>query len=211
MLHRKKMIADNEGSSEEDGIRAAGQREAKIFLEKYHYLKTLPVGCVCFGLWKNCNLLGVAAFGVPASISVQKMIFGEDKKRFVWELRRFALANNEKNLASMFLSRALDKLCKVKEIWAVVSFADQGVGHFGIIYQACSAIYFGSTGKELCAISPGGSRLSGMHLKKLKSVEGVEFEISPGKHKYCFVLGNRKEKKERQQLLKISNLPYPKS
>jgi len=207
-LKRKKMIAEGRIEKQEDGIRTIDRETAKEFLWEFHYLKSLPIGVVCYGWWKEKVLKGVAVIGTPANPGVDVTVFGKEGKGKVKELRRFALSSNEKNDASKFLGAVLREIKKEYDWWAMISFADAIAGHYGAIYQACGARYVGRSAKEVF-VKIGEEIFFGRGMAnalKGKELRKAEVMVSDGKFKYVFFL---KEGVEKRCILPAR--PYPKS
>jgi hypothetical protein len=90
----------------------------------------------------------------------------------------------------------------------IVSFADDGQGHLGTIYQACGAKYLGSSGGEVVVVFSSGARISGRSMVKQlegKDMSDAKVEFSQGKHRYVFFLDKNLEAKCVKPFL-----PYPK-
>src|SRR5699024_188686 len=85
------------------------------------------------------HMIGICTFGKPASNSLCIGVCGREKSHKVYELNRLYIDENEKNLASFFVSRCLKYLKKYKMI--IVSYSDTGMNHHGYVYQACNFIY----------------------------------------------------------------------
>jgi transposase len=138
-----------------DGLELAEQ-----FLRDNHYLKTLPVACHTVGWWVDKELKGIAVFGSPSGGLVAKSLFGGGDCSGVWELRRFCIKDAEKNDSSRFLAKSIGcfrtKLIgRGNVVRAIVSYADEGVGHYGTIYRATNAVYLGSTPYSFVVDSEG--------------------------------------------------------
>ena len=183
---------------------------ADDFLKVYHYLGGLRPGLICYGLFVEGVLSGVACFGVPASQYVGVSLVGKDNSKRAWELARFALIPDlEKNSASQFMSRVLTTFqVDFPEIWFIVSYADSAQGHEGTIYVAAGAKLMGSGSKEIVIVTPKGVRLSGRTsaiLAELESqgikIEDCSLSSSEGKRKYVFIVGSGKQKAQRGRLL----------
>jgi hypothetical protein len=165
-----------------EGISLIRESDAELFLSEFHYLKTLPVGCQCYGFVENGALLGVACFGPSQVISQSKKYL---------ELRRFALSDNRKNLASQFLGKLL-KLLKAEGSYdVVVTYADSERGHDGTIYKAANFEYVGDTAQAYALKTASGKLVSGrfaiesLGASGCKSVEVVK--VKP-KKKYVYNL-----------------------
>ena len=110
--------------------------------KKYHYKSDHMGGGIsyCFALHNNLEVLGGATLGNPRhnnySINGKKVI----------EIRRFACLDKcPKNTESYFLSKIIWWLKKNTNIDDILSYADQSVGHKGIIYKASNFKYIGKT------------------------------------------------------------------
>ena len=196
----------------DDGVCYVGQSITRKFLMKYHYLKSLPPGTICYGLFVDKELCGVAAFGLPTSVAAAKSIYGKYFNK-VFELRRFALKpGTGKNTASFFLSRALKLLNKRKpNLWAVLSYADPNVGHFGTIYQACNFFYIGETKSSIVAVL-NGNRICERSIKNLpvEKLSKAVVKVERGKYRYIYIFGNKKEREFRKGFLRVEIKKYPK-
>jgi Mor family transcriptional regulator len=214
-LHRKLVLARDKMVIEvENGVQRVGQIIAKEFYAKYHYLKTLPVGCLSFGWWKDGVLVGVASVGEPSFPNAWMMLYGvAGVKKKVLELRRFSL--NEfavKNDASMFLSEII-KLLRVerKDVDCMLSYADSEEGHIGIMYQAIGAKYVGVS-RQLVITEGGIRKPVSRRWNVMNSIEGGA-KIESGKHRYIIILRKGDEEKhriERELLERLEFLEYPK-
>lgn len=120
--------------------------KAKPFCRKWHYSGTLP-GCkYYFGLYRADDLIGIAAYGVPAMMK-QAACYHCDL-----ELRRLCLIDETpKNAESRFIGMTLRILKRLGHL-AVLSLSDPEHGHTGTVYRASNFEYLG---KE----RGGGSRL----------------------------------------------------
>lgn len=188
-LDRKKEIAKKKMlTSSQEGCLDIGQSMAKEFLQKNHYLQTLPIGLRCYGWFRKGKLIGVAAIGSTSSPALEKKYKGR-----AIELRRFALSLNEKNLASKFLA-AVVRDVKIfyegrKDI--LLSFADGAQGHEGTIYKAIGATEVSRSGKQIVGKTKDGALLTGVHLQRYVKENGIydlQFEESSGKICYSIAL-----------------------
>lgn len=127
-------------------IREISAAEAKPFVTKWHYSKSLPGSKYIFALMRGDELIGVAAYGEPA-MRHQAKCYDCDL-----ELRRLCLIDDTpRNAESRFIGLSLKEL-KKKGHKAVLSLADPEHSHQGTIYKASN---FECLGVE----RGGGSRL----------------------------------------------------
>ena len=178
-----------------------------------HYAKRIPNIMYSFGLYDDKELLGIVTYGSPPSPSLCVGICGEDYKDKVIELNRLCLLHNEKNYASFLISRSLKLLPKPM---IVVSYADTSMNHNGYVYQATNFLYTGISAKrnEWRVIG------SNMHSKTLceqvslaerqQQPDKYEHTERPRKHRYVYIVGTKKEKKDILKNMNYPILDYPK-
>ena len=197
------------------------KKKTHWLLLNVHYAKRIPPMSYAFGLFLDDELKGVVTYGMPASPSLCKGVCGEDWKRNVLELNRLCLVDNQKNEASRLVGASL-KLLPEKTV--VVSYADSAQKHTGFIYQATNFLYTGMTVKRTewairglehmhtKAISNTVRNAGKPPLEALKEMYGDRFYYRDRsqKHRYIFMVGNKKHKKEMLKALKYPVLPYPK-
>ena len=120
------------------------------------------------------------------------------------------------------LSKSLKMIPNPK---VVVSYADTALGHHGYIYQATNWIYTGLSAKRKDYKLKGVHNLhrqslldrEGRHMTKgkvaemkLKYGDDLYTEHRPRKHRYFYILGNKKHRKEMIKNLAYKVKPYPK-
>tara|TARA_R100001460_G_scaffold19558_1_gene40695 strand:- start:31 stop:654 length:624 start_codon:yes stop_codon:yes gene_type:complete len=164
-----------------------------------HYLKRLPPISFAFGLYSKDFLKGVCTFGSPPSKDLCIGLCGPQYKDEVLELNRLFLVENIKNLASFFVSKCLAILPRPK---LVISYADTSANHHGYIYQATNFIYTGLSAKRKDVVGDRHSRT--IKWDKDKAVD------RPRKHRYLYICGTKKQKRERLNDLRYPILEYPK-
>tara|TARA_R100001463_G_scaffold2239_6_gene9521 strand:- start:163 stop:825 length:663 start_codon:yes stop_codon:yes gene_type:complete len=192
-------------------VKAIKKHECKEWLLYKHYLKSVPIIIFSFGLYEKKELKGIIVFGNPSRIM---------SKHCDYELSRLVVNDGlKKNVLSFFVSQSL-KLLKKPSI--IVSYADMGINHHGYIYQATNWLYTGLTEKDghpNIFIDNEQKHPRSLYAKhgtsstiRLKEIYGdrVCFLEKKSKHRYFYLLGNRKEKKDMKNNLKYDILPYPK-
>jgi hypothetical protein len=184
------------------------------FLKK-HYAKRIPNIVYCFGLYDiNKVLQGVVSFGFPVSRSLIVGAFKGKYQDIFLELNRLCVNDNlGKNVLSFFVSQSIKFLQKPK---VIVSYADTSQGHNGYIYQATNWIYTGLSDvhKEWRMY---GSNIHSKNVCKNFTLQERRdnpnkfyFIDRPRKHRYFYLIGNKKEKKEMIKNLAYGIEPYPK-
>ena len=197
-------------------VSAVAHRDVIEFCRRYHYSNTGGSNLWNWGLWHGVYLLGVVSYNLPTR-SVCDSIFGEDHWDHVWHMGRLAVADEvPKNAESRLIGGSLRAIEKQHPgTWAIVTYAATDVGHIGYVYQATNALYTGTGGDPTWFIDQEGRRrgryLSG-HVSDARAASmGWEKQASGGpKHRYIYILGNKRERRERRALLRFPVLPYPK-
>ena len=116
----------------------------------FHYAKTVPASSISYSVFNSKNdWCGIISFCYPSGVMSGKQ-FGLIQGQFI-ELNRMAL-NGKQESTSKVLSIAI-KLFKKHNptVKLLISYADKGQKHVGIIYQATNWIYVGeneSSGKD---------------------------------------------------------------
>lgn len=154
---------------------------ARSFVELHHYSATFVASRLCVGLFRAGRLIkgvddlvGVAAFSVGQQKASGPCYAPGTEPGDTVELGRFVLLDDEPpNTETFYLKRAMRLLRDHKpDVKFLLSYSDPferrdaagnivKVGHFGMIYQAHNARYFGQgkarnkemtpTGKIVCA------------------------------------------------------------
>ena len=128
-----------------------------------------------------------------------------------------------RNTESKLISSSLKML--PPEIKVVLSFADESMGHCGIIYQATNWYYCGKNKGGKMLENENGLRLhprlieiyrkrhpelrqaSAQEIRQLLAVH----EVTGGaKYRYVYLRGDKREKRKMYQQIKDRILPYPK-
>lgn len=202
-------------------VKAINHQTASRIVEDYHYAGRTPSIVVAFGLYVDNILLGVITYGIPPQRKVLACC-GDEYIDNALELNRlFVFDECGKNTESWFLGQTFKILEKdYSQYFILVSYADNGHGHVGYIYQATNWIYTG--------ISPGVSEkiINGkvFHPKSIfnkygtrsitelakKGIE-VRSEKQGDKCRYVYFLGSKSQRKKMRRLLKWPVInEYPK-
>jgi hypothetical protein len=184
-----------------------------------HYLHRKASTMYAFGLFDGMELVGTIIYGKPASPSLCVGIAGPEESKSVIELTRLWIKDGTpKNTESYLISQTLKMLPKEHDI--VVSYAEIGAGHVGVVYQASNWIYTGLSDRHVEWKLDGESGKHSRHLfdehggiegaKKFYGDRLVKHERGR-KHRYIFFTGNKTRKKELMKKLKYKIEPYPKA
>lgn len=206
-------------SKDNFSVRIIPSQETWEWILKKHYAKRIPSISYAFGLYEGKKLIGVCTFGTPSSSPLRAGIAGEKQIDNILELNRLVIESQELNITSFFVSRCL----KTFDNQIIVSYADIEQGHIGKIYQACNFLYTGLSAKRSDWKIKGKEHLHGQTIgdeskghknraEYMRKKYGSDFYLKdrPRKHRYIYITGT---KKFRKQALKDLNYPivdYPK-
>ena len=170
------------------------------WLLKKHYAKRLPNIMYAFGLYAP-ELVGVVTYGIPASPSLCIGVCGQQNRDLVLELNRLCIMDGIKNGASILVGNSLAMLPKPS---VVVSYADTAMNHVGYVYQATNFLFTGTT-KERTDMSAG----DGKHSRHSHGDRTNRVNRS-SKHRYVYIVGDKRQKKQLKEQLRYEVMPYPK-
>ena len=195
----------------------ASTRDVQEFARRYHYTGTGDSAFWRWGLWHGHVLHGVVSYNLPTR-SVCASVFGEEHLHRVWHMGRLILSEDSpRNSESRLIGGSLRAIQREHpEVWAVLTYAATDVGHLGYVYQATNAIYTGEGGDANYYVYESGHR-RGTHLggKRVSlgraAAMGWERHRGGTKHRYVYILGTKRERRDRLSMLRYPVLPYPKT
>lgn len=201
-------------------VKKIERKDCANFILNIHYAKRWPPISYAFGLFVDGILHGIVTYGTPASTTLRTGIAGKEFSANVLELNRLCLLFNIKNEASFLVGNSLRMLPKNK---IIVSFADTSQNHVGYVYQATNFLYTGLSAKRTDWKIKGKEHLHGQtiadefrgcenRVEAMRKKYGSDFYLlaRPRKHRYVFIVGSKKFKKNVIQALKYPILSYPK-
>ena len=185
------------------------------FCRRYHYSNNGGSKVWNYGLWHGVTLLGIVSYNLPTR-AVCESVFGAEHFDRVWHMGRLAVADHvPRNAESRLIGGSMQRVQReYPNVWAIVTYAASEIGHVGYVYQATNALYTGTGGDSTYFIDPDGKRrgtyLSGhVNAERAASMGWTRYEGAP-KHRYIYILGNKRERRQRRELLRYPVLPYPK-
>ena len=191
--------------------------DVQQFARRYHYSGTGGNMSWRWGLWHGATLWGVVAYNLPTRDACES-VFGSEHFDRVWHMGRLALAESSpRNSESRLIAGSIHAIQReYPNVWGVLTYAATDVGHIGYVYQATNALYTGTGGDSTFYTDDEGVRrstyLGGRGVSPARAVEmGWTRHNGGPKHRYLYILGNKRERRERLALLKLPILPYPKS
>lgn len=186
-------------------VKRISYAEAKPFILKIHYARRMPSIKYAFGMYEGGVLVGIVTYGIPASYPLCIGLAGKKNQHNVLELNRlcFLPGYNGSNRASMLIGRSLKML---PNYTFVVSYADTAWTHIGYVYQATNFLYTGLSAKRRDTYQPGGLHPRAYdknHHSRLKQTRSQ-------KHRYVYLVGTKRDKRQMKKELIYPIMPYPK-
>ena len=168
-------------------------REAKKFIERWHYSKCIPTGKnVSFGLRCDGVMYAVIVWGIGVN-PYQAAYLGV---RSVVEIKRMCRTEPRRNYQlSRLISITAKKMKHIMDFDAIVAFADPEQGHEGIVYKAGGFTHEGMTNPEWHLVDKDGvvrhrrfayrhARRNGCTIAESRNVLGVERIKTEPKHRW---------------------------
>lgn len=182
-------------------FKEVNRRDVSNMLLKKHYLHRMPPLSFAYGAYYNDELVGCLTFGKPPSNSLCRGVCGNNYEKYVIELNRlYTNDDTPRNTESKLISYGLNKL-KQKGNFIIISYADKNMGHSGYVYQATNWIYSGHSAKRT-DVYVGAKGHSRTYTEEQSNF--VIRAMRSAKHRYIYMVGNKKFKKD-----VLKNLKYP--
>ena len=184
---------------------------AKYAVENWHYSRTMPAGKLAkIGVWENNSYIGCVLFGYGATPNLCKA-YGLRQNQLV-ELTRVALTKH-KHPVSKIVAVAVKMLKRRNPgLRIIVSFADMGEDHYGVIYQAGNWIYSGAVNLDVWIINGEKIHPRSVVAKYETQAKSYIATIDPTakktwgtKHRYLMALDD-----EMRKQIELLRQPYPK-
>ena len=233
-----KEVGKNYCDTSKLSIRKISKSVAKDIVIKNHYSHLWTKVSYAIGLYieddshqffnTSEKLIGVACYGDPIGrLSGQSITPLLDRTEVLELVRVFVFDDYGSNIESWFLGQSFKWLKKnAPQIKGLISYSDPKEGHAGTIYQATNWIYQGCGSFQLMptyslrlneeddwmhsrnVYSMYGSN----NLDKMKKAIGHDFWLKreTTKHRYIYFLGNKKENRNFNKILKHPSMDYPK-
>lgn len=185
------------------------------FAKRYHYTGLGGNASWRYGLWSGPILHGVVSYNLPTR-SVCESVFGPEHFDKIWHMGRLILSDDSpRNSESRLIGGSLRKIEREHgHVWAVLTYAATDAGHIGTVYQATNALYTGEGGHANYFVDINGNRHSDYDGAQVSLARGIEKgwtrHRGGPKHRYVYILGSKKQRRQRRNLLRYDVLPYPK-
>jgi len=200
-------------------------REARPYIASFHYSKTMPDSTrFCFAGYYKEKLAGIVCYGMGSNDKQYQYIIPDIKTGEYLELTRLWSPDGmPRNTESKLISNSLKLL--PSEIKLVISYADSSQNHQGYIYQATNWYYLGMTNGGKMLVDENGitrhsksinimkirhKELNNKNSKEIMDIYGWKSYEGGKKHRYCYLLGNKTQKKIMYKFIQNKILPYPK-
>ena len=123
-------------------VRPVEYDDCKEWLLHKHYAHRIPCISYAFGLYnEELRMVGCCTYGLPANRSLAEGAVEQEWADKLYELNRLVVDEGlPRNVLSFFVAQTLKMLPKPL---IIVSYADDGQGHHGYIYQATNWAYTG--------------------------------------------------------------------
>ncbi|MBI4235734.1 MAG: hypothetical protein HY688_00020 [Chloroflexi bacterium] len=132
-------------------------RVVKPLLVRHHYLHSLPGGTkLAFGIFLGARLLGAIPLGSGPSHAYE-LVEGAEADGCLALSRLWLSDQLPPNSESRGLGVVLRALRRYTSVRFLVTYADPGQGHMGIIYQATGWLYTGLSQASPSSISAMGA------------------------------------------------------
>lgn len=187
-------------------LEKASYKAVKYACLKFHYANTVPVTNISYSVFNSKNeWCGVICYGLGACVNLGKK-YGAVSGQFL-ELTRMAL-NGKQESTSKVMAISIKLLKKHKPLVKIlISYADKGQKHLGIIYQATNWIFVEESKSSGFEVFYKGKWVHdrGPNTLPKKQREKLEYRKKSGKYKYIYPL----TKELKDKCLKLKK-PYPK-
>jgi hypothetical protein len=198
---------------------------AKQFMSSHHYSGTCPNLYYALGFYHKGQIVCMVCFGPPSGrLLAQAIMEGGNAKNVCELVRLFAFDWGPKNTESYCIGQSLSWLQNnAPDMRVVVSYADPNQGHLGIIYQATNWLYTGQGSRIVDSyevfmdgewIHPRSvfSTYGTTNIEKIEEKIGhkIKKRLCQHKHRYIYLLGNKRQKKVTKKILKVPIVSYPK-
>jgi hypothetical protein len=198
-------------------VRAVPRDVYEPWLLLRHYAKRVPIVQHAFGLFIERECIGVVTFGSPSSPQVARSVISPGLSNLVMELNRLCVDDGApKNASSMLVSASLRLLPRPA---VIVSYADGSQGHVGYIYQATNFGYYGAAAAHDAEYeSPLGEIVHPRSMVARGITNPTAWARENGwskrqampKHRYVYLCGSPRQKRNLAKELLWEQQPYPK-
>tara|TARA_R110002020_G_scaffold2488_1_gene11676 strand:+ start:18824 stop:19555 length:732 start_codon:yes stop_codon:yes gene_type:complete len=183
--------------------------QARKIIAQYEYLGTYCNAPIfAHGIYFSDHLAGCVVFGAPSPPNIAPSVMGEKEADRVIQLARGACVHwAHPHSASKLIASGL-RSAESRGYGCVIAFSDPDAGEIGTVYQATNWLYCGLTAKRPDYFNARGVRVVGRFQK------GDAKKLTKGdrtrKHRYVFLLGNKRDRKNLRKCLRWETDAYPK-
>lgn len=207
-------------------VEPIAREHAKKIIVEYEWLGTMPRSArACYGLiTPNSEIVGVTVFGIGHGTEARKVCGDKHYHETICLERGTCTYWCHPHSASYLIPRSC-RLAHQEYGWRIFyAYADPAAGEIGTVYQSCNWDYLGQgigrNGESYHSEAlylPTGEKYSGRQLRN-KNIDRYSLRDSPNwelrrnldKHKYIWLIGTKRERKQLKAALRYPLLPYPK-
>ena len=179
---------------------------AKRWVEEKHYLHSLGFFWNAYALIEDDQITGIVVYG-PPSAPTKKFAFIDCNFR-IYQLTRLVIQSETKNAASFLIANSMKQL--PSQPCAVVSYADDSMGHCGIVYQATNWLYTGRLKDHVYSYLYEGEVYHSRTITRMGYSGPAEWAKKVGatripkryKYRYFNFVGSKNQKKRMKKKLK---------
>ena len=162
-------------------VRFISQKEAKPFIEQWHYSKRCPTGKnIFFGAYLGDTLYAVADYGIgvnPVQAAYLARVTGLPvSKSNLIELKRLCRIEPPMSLPLTKFLRICHLLLREQGVTFVVSFSDPANGHNGGIYKAANFKHLGKSNAEWHVVDKNGVLRHRVYVYRYARRKGITLE-----------------------------------
>lgn len=207
-------------------VRQVSVKYARKYIATFHYSRTMPDSTrFVYAGYLGDRLAGIICYGMGCGKNQYTSLVPSIQNGEYIELTRLWSPDDmPRNTESKLISESLRML--PPEIKLVLSFADAQQNHVGTIYQATNFIYTGANGGGKMMVDADGiikhPRLLGIYrmrhpeykdtpTKDLMELLQFKYVSGGSKHRYVYLRGNKREKKDLRKSFSSKIQSYPKS
>lgn len=190
--------------------------DVREFCKRWHYSGSAGTALWNYGLWDGFTLVGVISYNIP-TLEVCSFFFGKDKWDWVAHMSRLVCSDDApRNSESKLIAHSLKQLKIDRPVLrAVVTYASTFEGHIGYVYQATNALYCGTTSYRHQYVDEFGNTRSTKQTNYLSIDDAIQrgwlVQYEPPKHRYLYLLGDKRQRREARSLLRVTLQKYPKA
>ena len=199
-------------------VRPCTFNQARSVIMEYEWLGSMAQRTThTFALWVGDNdIAGVVCFAIPPTPQAAEGVAGKENAHLVKTLARGACVWwAHPHSASKLIAGAIKLMAETSSFRYFVAYSDYRAGEIGTVYQATNWLYTGTTAGDTEYLIEGEWKSGRTARHKSYVRRGIDYKTLPSrrgnkKHRYVYIAGSRRERKELTKALKYKIADYPK-